>query len=172
MHLVSMVKGGGNSLIMHCSSGKSRRLKRHMVCLKNSSKIISIWPEKKKGVTGSILLQLLERRLDNVVYRLGFASNRRQARQLVLHCHFTVNEKACKIFLHTWLRPGDIIGLREKSRKLSIIEENVSKIEHRGLPSWVEVDASNLQGKVLHSPAREEIQLPVQEQLIIELYSK
>ena len=127
--------------------------------------------EKKKGVTGSILLQLLERRLDNVVYRLGFASNRRQARQLVLHCHFTVNEKRVNIPSYL-VRPGDIIGLREKSRKLSIIEENVSKIEHRGLPSWVEVDASNLQGKVLHSPAREEIQLPVQEQLIIELYSK
>lgn len=127
--------------------------------------------EKKKGVTGSILLQYLERRIDNVVYRLGFASNRRQARQLVLHGHFTVNQRRVNIPSYL-VRPGDILGLREKSRKLSLIEENVSKIEHRGLPSWLEVDAAQLTGKILHYPAREEIEIPVQEQLIIELYSK
>jgi small subunit ribosomal protein S4 len=127
--------------------------------------------DKKKGVTGSNLLQLLERRLDNIVYRLGFASNRRQARQLVLHGHFTVNEKRVNI-PSCLVITGDSIGLREKSKKLSTIEENISKMEHRGLPSWVEMDVSSLTGKILNYPSREEIDLPVQEQLIVELYSK
>jgi small subunit ribosomal protein S4 len=127
--------------------------------------------ERKKGVTGSNLLQLLECRLDNVVYRLGFASNRRQARQLVLHGHFTVNDKRVNIPSYL-LRAGDAIGMREKSRKLSVIEENISKMEHRGLPAWVEMDVSNLKGKVLNYPVRDEIDVQVQEQLIVELYSK
>ena len=127
--------------------------------------------ERKKGVTGSNLLQLLECRLDNVVYRLGFASNRRQARQLVLHGHFTVNDKRVNIPSYL-LRAGDAIGMREKSRKLSVIEENISKLEHRGLPAWVEMDVSNLKGKVLNYPVRDEIDVQVQEQLIVELYSK
>lgn len=127
--------------------------------------------EKKKGVTGSNLLQLLECRLDNVVYRLGFASNRRQARQLVLHGHFMVNERRVTI-PSCLLRTGDSISLMEKSKKLNTIEENISKMEHRGIPSWVEMDVGNLRGRVLNYPTREEIDLPVQEQLIIELYSK
>ena len=126
---------------------------------------------KKKGVTGSYLLQLLERRLDNVVYRLGLASNRRQARQLVLHGHVTVNDRRVNI-PSALVRTGDTIGLQEASKKMSLIEENVSKMEHRGLPPWLEVDVSALKGKVLHYPSREEIELPVQEQLIVELYSK
>jgi small subunit ribosomal protein S4 len=127
--------------------------------------------DRKEGVTGSNLLQLLERRLDNVVYRFGFASNRRQARQLVLHGHVAVNDKRVNIPSYL-IRPGDIIGLKETSRKLKVIEENVSKIEHRGLPAWVEIDVANLRGKILHNPSRDEIQLPIQEQLIVELYSK
>jgi len=127
--------------------------------------------EKKKGVTGSMLLQLLERRLDNVVYRLGFASNRRQARQLVLHGHIMVNDRRVNI-PSCLLRTGDSVSLMEKSRKLTTIEENIAKMEHRGLPSWVEMDVNNLTGKVLNYPSREEIDLPVQEQLIVELYSK
>lgn len=139
--------------------------------LEKQFKIYFYMANKKKGVTGSNLLQLLERRFDNAVYRLGFASNRRQARQLVLHGHFTVNDKKVNI-PSCLLRPGDIIGLREKSRKLKVIEENVSKIEHRGAPSWVEMDVNNLKGKILHYPSRDEIDLPIKEQLIIELYSK
>jgi len=127
--------------------------------------------EQKKGVTGSNLLQLLELRMDNAVYRLGFASNRRQARQLVLHRHFTVNDRRVSIPSYQ-LRPGDIIGLKESSMKLNVIEENISKIEHRGIPVWIEMDTNNLKGKILHAPEREEIELPVQEQLIVELYSK
>lgn len=127
--------------------------------------------EKKKGATGSNLLQLLERRLDNVVFRLGFATNRRQARQLVSHGHFTVNGRAVNIpsFL---VRPGDVISLKESSKKLDIIQENIAKVEHRGIPSWMEVDVNNLNGRILHLPSREEIALPLQEQLIVELYSK
>lgn len=127
--------------------------------------------EKKKGVTGSNLLQLLELRLDNVVYRLGLASNRRQARQLVLHGHIKLNDRRVNI-PSCLTRPGDIITLKESSKKLSLIEENVSKIEHRGIPGWVEMDAASLQGKVINAPEREDIELPVQEQLIVELYSK
>jgi len=127
--------------------------------------------DRKKGVTGSNLLQLLESRLDNVVYRLGFASNRRQARQFVLHGHFTLNGRRVNI-PSCLVRAGDDVSVREASRKNVLIEENISKIEHRGLPAWLEVDAANFKGKVLHSPEREEIELPVQEQLIVELYSK
>lgn len=127
--------------------------------------------DKKKGVTGTNLLQLLESRLDNIVYRLGFASNRRQARQLVLHGHITINDKRVNI-PSCLVRPGDTVGLQESSKKLAVIEENISKIEHRGLPGWMEMDINSLKGKVLHSPSRDDIELPVQEQLIVELYSK
>ncbi len=127
--------------------------------------------EKKKGVTGSNLLQLLERRLDNVVYRLGFVSNRRQARQLVLHGHFNVNGKRVNIPSYL-ISVGDTIGMKETSMKLDIVKDNIEKIAHRGLPSWVEMDTDNLIGRILHLPERDEIALPVQEQLIVELYSK
>jgi small subunit ribosomal protein S4 len=127
--------------------------------------------EKMKGVTGTNLLQLLERRLDNMVYRMGFAANRNQARQLVLHGHFTVNGGRVNIPSYL-VRTGDVIVPREKSRKLVAIEENISKIEHRGLPGWIEMDTNKLTGKVLNYPSRDDIELPVQEQLIIELYSK
>lgn len=127
--------------------------------------------EKMKGVTGTNLLQLLERRLDNMVYRMGFAANRNQARQLVLHGHFTVNGGRVNIPSYL-VRTGDVIVPREKSKKLVAIEENISKIEHRGLPGWIEMDTNNLTGKVLNYPSRDDIELPVQEQLIIELYSK
>jgi small subunit ribosomal protein S4 len=127
--------------------------------------------ERKKGVTGSNLLQMIEQRLDNVVYRLGFASNRRQARQLVMHGHINLNSRRVNI-PSCLVRPGDVVEIKEASKKLSIIEENIAKIEHRGLPSWIEVDTGSLKGKVLHSPSRDEIELPVKEQLIVELYSK
>jgi small subunit ribosomal protein S4 len=139
--------------------------------LENQFKRYFYLADKKKGVTGSNLLQLLELRLDNVIYRLGFAANRRQARQLVLHGHFAVNDRRVNIPSYL-VRSGDIVSLKESSRKLTVIEENISKMEHRGLPSWVEADIKNFKGKVLHPPARDQIELPVQEQLIVELYSK
>lgn len=127
--------------------------------------------DKKKGVTGSNLLQLLESRIDNVVYRLGIASNRRQARQLVLHGHIKLNDRRVNI-PSCLVRAGDVISVKEGSRKNVIIEDNIAKIEHRGMPSWVEMDVNTLSGKVLNLPVREDIVLPVQEQLIVELYSK
>jgi small subunit ribosomal protein S4 len=127
--------------------------------------------DKKKGVTGSNLLQFLESRLDNVVYRLGIASNRRQARQLVLHGHINLNDRRVNI-PSCLVRAGDVISVKEGSRKNVIIEDNIAKIEHRGMPSWVEMDVNTLSGKVLNLPVREDIELPVQEQLIVELYSK
>lgn len=127
--------------------------------------------ERRKGVTGEVLLQLLELRLDNAVYRMGFASNRREARQLVTHCHVKVNGRNVNIPSYT-LKVGDVVEIRESSRGLNTINENITKAEHRGIPSWIEPDAANFRGKLLDLPSREEIQLPVQEHLIVELYSK
>lgn len=127
--------------------------------------------EKKKGITGSNLLQLLESRLDNVVYRLGFASNRRQARQLILHGHFNVNGRSVNIPSYM-VKAGDSIDIREGSRKLVPVQENIAKAEHKGLPSWVQRDINNFSGRILNLPSMDDISLPVQEQLIVELYSK
>jgi small subunit ribosomal protein S4 len=127
--------------------------------------------DKKKGVTGSNLLQLLESRLDNVVYRLGFTSNRRQARQLILHGHFNVNGRRVNIPSYL-VKAGDSITVREESRQLVPFQENMAKAEHRAIPSWVQRDINNFSGKILNLPAMDDISLPVQEQLIVELYSK
>lgn len=126
---------------------------------------------RKKGITGETLLQIVERRLDNVVYRMGFAPNRRKARQLVGHGHILVNGR--KVNIPSFLvKAGDVVEVKESSKGMSDILDSITKSEHRGLPSWVEVDSTNLKGKILHIPSRDEMQLPVQEQLIVELYSK
>ncbi|KAF0177723.1 MAG: small subunit ribosomal protein S4 [Nitrospirae bacterium] len=124
-----------------------------------------------KGITGEVLLQLLERRIDNVVYRMGFGANRRQSRQLVRHGHFQVNGRRVDIpsFL---LRAGDEVQVIESSRESTVIADNLAIAEHRGAPEWIEFYAQELKGKFVRIPTREEIQLPVQEQLIVELYSK
>lgn len=127
--------------------------------------------ERRKGVTGEVLLQLLECRLDNVAYRMGFASNRRQARQLISHGHLLVNGKTVNIPSYI-MKAQDVVEVRESSRQIQYVQESLDKIEHRGLPAWIEMDRANFRGKVLHVPSREEIQLPVKEQLIVELYSK
>ncbi len=127
--------------------------------------------ERKKGTTGELLLQLLERRLDNAAFRMGFAINRREARQFITHGHFTVNGRAVSIPSYL-VKAGDVIEVREKSRKIPSLADNMSRLENRGIPAWVEVDSASFKGKVLHIPSREEMQLPVQEQLIVELYSK
>jgi small subunit ribosomal protein S4 len=127
--------------------------------------------ERKKGVTGEVLLQLLEKRLDNVVYRMGFAANRRQARQLIGHRFFAVNGRTVNIPSYL-VRPGDVVEVRERGRKIPSIVDNLSRAEHRGIPEWVELDSSNFKGVFSRLPTREEIALPAQEQLIVELYSK
>ena len=127
--------------------------------------------ERKKGITGEVLLQLIESRLDNTVYRMGFAPNRRRARQLISHGHILVNGK--KVNLPSYaVNEGDLVEVKESSKNIPEIVDSLSRSEHRGIPAWVEVDGVNLKGKVLRIPSRDEIQLPVQEQLIVELYSK
>lgn len=127
--------------------------------------------ERKKGVTGEVLLQLLETRLDNVVYRMGFAPNRNSARQLVGHRHFLVNGKRVSIPSYN-VQVGDVVEIGAPSRDIEIIKDSISRAEQRGVPSWVEIDFQNFRGKVAQIPAREDIQLTAQEQLIVELYSK
>jgi small subunit ribosomal protein S4 len=126
---------------------------------------------RTKGVTGSVLLQLLERRLDTVAFRMGFAANRNQARQLITHRLFSVNGRTVNIPSYL-IREGDVVEVRERGRKIPSIEDNLAKAAHRGLPEWVEVDGEKFKGKFARIPSREEIPVPAQEQLIIELYSK
>ncbi len=124
---------------------------------------------RKKGITGEILLQLLEARLDNVVYRLGIAPTRRAARQLVGHRHITVNDQVVNIPSYT-LRPGDIVGVREKSKSLEAINDSLAS-RSSGY-SWMEWDGELKKGKFMNMPEREEIPETIKEQLIVELYSK
>ncbi len=126
---------------------------------------------KMKGVTGENLLKLLERRIDNVIYRMGFAINRRQARQLVKHGFFLVNGRKVDIPSYL-LRAGDEIELTQAGKELEVIKENLALAEQRGFPAWVEVNIAEMKGKFVRIPEREEMQLPVQEQLIVEFYSK
>lgn len=122
------------------------------------------------GVTGEILLQLLESRLDNVVYRLGIAPTRPAARQLVLHRHITVNGEVVNIGSYA-IKPGDVVGVREKSKALEVIADALSGFNHSKYP-WIEWDEATKSGKFLHVPAREDIPETIKEQLIVELYSK
>jgi small subunit ribosomal protein S4 len=126
---------------------------------------------RRKGVTGETLLQLLETRLDNVVYSLGFATSRTQARQLVRHGHIEVNGRRVNI---PSFRVGQAmeIGVRESSLKNPLITEAVEFAQGRGIPAWLELDAGALKGKVVEKPTREDIRFPIQEQLIVELYSR
>jgi small subunit ribosomal protein S4 len=127
--------------------------------------------DRQKGVTGTNFLILLERRLDNTIYRLGFANSRDQARQLVRHNHFLVNGK--KVNIPSFLvRPGDKVSVIEKSRQLGCINEALEAMPRRGLPAWLELDKSKYEGIFKTLPSREEMNLPVQEQMVVEFYSK
>ncbi len=128
--------------------------------------------DRMKGVTGETLLMLLERRLDSVVYRLGFAVSRAQARTLVRHGHFRVNDQ--KVNIPSYLvRPNDVVSLREKSREIACINESLDSVMRRGVPSWVELDRDAFKGSIKTLPVRSELTTPeFQEQLIVELYSK
>ncbi|GLG02622.1 30S ribosomal protein S4 [Alicyclobacillus hesperidum subsp. aegles] len=126
---------------------------------------------RRRGVTGETLLSLLESRLDNVVYRLGFAASRAEARQIVRHGHIEVNGRRVDIpsFL---VREGDVVAVREKSRDNGRIKELAEVIGNRTIPAWLQLDAEKLSGKVLRKPEREEIDTPVAEQMIVEYYSR
>lgn len=127
--------------------------------------------ERVRGVTGETLLIMLERRLDNVVYRLGFAASRTQGRQMVRHSLVTVNGKKVNIPSFQ-VKPGDVVSLKEKQKKNQLVVDNVQGATRRGLPSWLELDAAAFKGTVKAMPNRDEITMPIQEQLIVELYSK
>lgn len=126
---------------------------------------------KEKGVTGARLLQILESRLDNVVYRLGYGLSRPQARQLVNHGLFEVNGK--KVSIPSYLvKPGDIIKVRETKKDKKIVKENIEVNASRPVPAWLEKNASDFSGKVIRLASREDVDIPVEEHLIVELYSK
>lgn len=127
--------------------------------------------ERQKGVTGENLLVMLERRLDNAAYRLGFGSSRAQSRQLVLHGHVRVNDRKVNIPSFQ-VKPGDVISVNAKSHKIPTIVQSLDMVGSRGVPTWLELDGPHFSGKVLTLPKRDDIQLPVQERLIVELYSK
>ena len=127
--------------------------------------------QRRPGQTGENLLSILESRLDNVVFRLGFAMTRAEARQLVSHGHFTVNGRRVNIpsFL---VKPGMVVSLKESSKSLEKIKANVEDNAFRQCPKWIEYDANNMIAKILAVPAREDIDMPIEEHLIVELYSK
>ncbi|HIJ90915.1 MAG: 30S ribosomal protein S4 [Desulfobulbaceae bacterium] len=127
--------------------------------------------ERIKGVTGENLLMLLESRLDNVIYRLGYANSRNQGRQLVRHDHIQVNGRKVNIPSFR-VSVNDVITVKEKSRKVGAINESLDAVVRRGVPSWLELDKDNYKGTVKALPGRQEITMPIQEQLIVELYSK
>lgn len=150
---------------------EKQKVKRIYGILERQFRLYFREAERQRGITGENLLQRLELRLDNIVYSLGFSSSRAQGRQLVRHGHVTVNGR--KVNVPSYLvRKGDVIEVREKSRKNEQIRRSVETAAGRGVPAWLELDADNFRGKVLEIPTREDIRLPVQEQLIVELYSK
>ena len=127
--------------------------------------------DRRKGITGENLLQILESRLDNIVYRMGFAFSRPEARQLIRHGHFTVNGR--KVTIPSYLvRPGDVVAVRESSRGKGRFKELAELTRNQGTMEWLEVDGENLTGKVIRLPNREEIDIPISEHLIVELYSR
>jgi small subunit ribosomal protein S4 len=127
--------------------------------------------ERQRGITGETLLQLLERRLDNVAYRMGLATSRPQARQLVRHGHLQVNGRKVDIPSYS-IRVGDVISVRASSQKDVAVQHALEEVKGRGVPEWLSFDAEKMSGRIVSLPTREQINLPVQEQLIVELYSK
>ena len=150
---------------------EKQKVKRTYGVLENQFRRYFEAADRQKGITGELLLQMLERRLDNVVYRLGFATSRPQARQLVRHGHFTVNGRKVDIPSYP-VRAGDTVAVRGKSGQNPTIQHAVEEVKGRGIPEWLAIDQAALSGKVSQLPTRAQINLPVQEQLIVELYSK
>jgi small subunit ribosomal protein S4 len=150
---------------------EKQKVKRTYGVLENQFRRYFEAADRQKGITGELLLQSLERRLDNVVYRLGFATSRPQARQLVRHGHFTVNGKKVDIPSYP-VRSGDTVAVRSDSVQNPTIQHAMEEVKGRGIPEWLAIDAGTLSGRVSQLPTRIQINLPVQEQLIVELYSK
>jgi small subunit ribosomal protein S4 len=151
---------------------EKQKVKRYYRVLENQFSNYFLKAARKKGVTGEALLISLERRLDNVVCRLGFATSRDAARQLVTHGHILVNGKKLDI-CSAQVDAGDVITLKERTKKVQQIQDSVASVGGRGgVPAWLELDAQNLKGTVISLPKREDVQFPIEENLIVELYSK
>jgi len=150
---------------------EKQKVKRTYGVLENQFRRYFEAADRTKGITGELLLQMLERRLDNVIYRLGFATSRPQARQLVRHGHFTVNGKKVDIPSYS-VRMGDVVAVRASSGQNPTIQHAAEEVKGRGIPEWLTLEPAGLSGRVAALPTREQINLPVQEQLIVELYSK
>ena len=150
---------------------EKQKVKRIYGVLENQFRHYFETAERTRGITGEMLLQLLERRLDNVIYRLGLATSRPQARQLVRHGHFLVNGKKVDIPSYS-VKAGDVISVKGASAQAAVLAHAMEEVKGRGIPAWLAFDASNMSGRVVSLPTREQINLPVQEQLIVELYSK
>ena len=150
---------------------EKQKVKRIYGVLERPFRNYFIKAARRKGITGEILLSFLERRLDNVVQRIGFASSRPQARQIVIGGHIFVNGR--KVDIPSFLvNAGDAISVRERSRKTETIRQSIETAKGRGVPAWLELDAEGFRGRVVSLPARSDIVLPISEQLIVELYSK
>ena len=150
---------------------EKQKVKRTYGVLENQFRRYFEAADRQKGITGELLLQMLERRLDNVVYRLGFATSRPQARQLVRHGHFTVNGRKVDIPSFA-VRLGDTVAVRSASASNTTIQHAMEEVKGRGIPEWLLLDSGAFSGRVSSLPTREQINLPAQEQLIVELYSK
>ena len=150
---------------------EKQKVKRTYGVLENQFRRYFEAADRQKGITGELLLQMLERRMDNVVYRLGLATSRAQARQLVRHGHFSVNGRKVDIPSYA-LRQGDTIAVRGTSAENVTISHAMEEVKGRGIPEWLSFDPGSLSGRIAALPSREQINLPVQEQLIVELYSK
>jgi small subunit ribosomal protein S4 len=150
---------------------EKQKVKRTYGVLENQFRRYFEAADRQRGITGELLLQMLERRLDNVVYRLGFATSRPQARQLVRHGHFTVNGKKVDIPSYS-VRQGDTVAVRQTSAQNVTIQHAMEEVKGRGIPDWLLLDAAALAGRISQLPTREQINMPAQEQLIVELYSK
>jgi small subunit ribosomal protein S4 len=150
---------------------EKQRVKRIYGVLENQFRRYFEAADRQRGITGELLLQKLECRLDNVAYRLGFATSRSQARQLVRHGHFSVNGR--KVDIPSFLvREGDVVGVRARSQKNVFVLHAMEEVKGRGIPEWLSVQPEQMSGRVVALPSRAQINLPVQEQLIVELYSK
>jgi small subunit ribosomal protein S4 len=150
---------------------EKQKVKRIYGVLERQFRLYFHQADRQKGITGENLLVMLERRLDNTVYSLGFAASRAQARQFVRHGHVLINGRKVTIPSYQ-VRAEDTIQIREASRKNEFIRASVETARGRGVPEWLDLDAENFAGKVVRLPTREDIKLPIQEQLIVELYSR
>jgi small subunit ribosomal protein S4 len=150
---------------------EKQKVKRIYGVLENQFRRYFEVADRTRGITGETLLQLLERRFDNVIYRLGLATSRAQARQLVRHGHFMVNGRKVDVPSYS-LKAGDVVSVRGSSAQNTAIVHAMEEVKGRGIPEWLVFDAGQLSGRIQSLPTREQINLPVQEQLIVELYSK